>query len=302
MRKTLCYLLFFLLLPMSLAAKVYTVKDVPDVRHINKEWYVTDPEKILSPEVTTQIDTTLYGLERSTGVETVVAVLPSIGDATPYDFALQLLRTWGVGKKKANNGLVILLVIDQRRIQFSTGYGLEGDLPDAICKRIQLQEMIPAFKRGDWGVGMLQGVKAVRGVLDGSLKDKYSGEEDGQGLILGIFVFLFIFVGSVCFITISNRRADRCPVCKKHTLQRTQSYLLSRHNGVKIESVIYTCRNCGHQVKREQTSYDETFRGRGFGPFIGGLGGGSFGGGGGGFSGGSFGGGSGGGGGAGSSF
>ena len=103
---------------------------------------------------------------------------------------------------------------------------------------------------------------------------------------------------------LKTRAASKCPQCGQHKLQRSNSVLVSRHNGVRTEDVTYTCRNCGHKVVRRQQSYDENYRaGGGGGPVIfgGGFGRGSFGGGGG-FSGGSFGGGMGGGGGAGSRF
>ena len=96
----------------------------------------------------------LYQLETKTGVQTAVIVLPSIGDNDPLDFAYSLGRRWGVGKKKKDTGLVLLLVLDQRKIQFATGYGLEGDLPDAICKHIQMKVMVPAFRKNDWDTGM----------------------------------------------------------------------------------------------------------------------------------------------------
>ena len=95
-----------------------------------------------------------------------------------FDFAHRLLNEWGVGKKGKNNGLVILLVTDQRCIQFYTGYGLEGDLPDAICKRIQTRDMIPYLKDGNWDAGMVAGVRAVCGRLDGSMVNDTDDEED----------------------------------------------------------------------------------------------------------------------------
>ena len=266
---------FFLCLLLSLQAQeVYTTKNIPKVHLQDKTRYVCNPAGILSTEACDNIDRMLYALEQQTGIETVVAVVPSIGQEDCFDFSHQLLNEWGVGKKEKNNGLVILLVTDQRCIQFYTGYGLEGDLPDAICKRIQTKYMIPYLKDGNWDAGMVAGVKAV----------------------------CFLAVASIIGI-LAQRAANKCPNCGQHKLQRSSSILISRRNGVKTEDVTYTCRNCGHKVVRRQQSYDENYRGGGGGgPVIFG-GGGLFGGsGGGGFSGGSFGGGMGGGGGAGSRF
>jgi uncharacterized protein len=305
MKRTICYILFCLLLPVALLAqqKAYTIDEVPNVRSANRTFYVSDPEKILNQETTDSINAMLYQLEVKTGIQSAVVVLPSIGDETPFDFAYSLGRRWGVGKKNKDTGLVVLLVIDQRKIQFATGYGLEGDLTDAVCKRIQTSAMVPAFKQNDWNTGMRQGVKMLCGKLDGSMSDEADfGDNLDDGTMVMVVLFVFLFVGGGIFLILyKNFMSNRCPNCKKHELSRVNSQVMSRRGGVKIEMVTYRCRNCGHEIQREIKSYDENYRGRGFGgPFIGG--GGFSSGGGGGFSGGSFGGGSFGGGGAGSGF
>lgn len=306
MKQILTYLLFiWILLPLKAEEKIYTVDNIPKVHLQNKMQYVCNPAGILSQQACDEIDAMLYALEQQTGIETVVAIVPSIGDKDCFEFSHQLLNQWGVGKKGKDNGLVILLVTDQRCIQFYTGYGLEGILPDAICKRIQMQEMIPYLKKGEWNQGMPAGVKAVCQRLDGSMvnDDEGRGEEGISVSMLLVVILGFITIAGVVGI-LAVRASTRCPKCGKHQLQRSSTKLISNRNGVKTEDIIYTCRNCGHTVVRRQQSYDDNYRGRGGGgPFIGGFGGGSFvSGGGGGFSGGSFGGGSGGGGGAGSRF
>ena len=172
-------LLTFLCLPSQAQEKIYTVDNIPKVHLQNKLRYVCNPADILSQAACDSIDRMLYNLEEKTGIETVVAVVPSIGQEDCFDFAHQLLNQWGVGKKGKNNGLVILLVTDQRCIQFYTGYGLEGDLPDAICKRIQTKNMIPFLKTGNWDAGMVSGIRAVCQRLDGSMvNDAVNDEED----------------------------------------------------------------------------------------------------------------------------
>lgn len=306
MKQILTFILLTLLyLPLQAQEKVYTVDNIPKVHLQNKFQYVCNPAGILSQAACDSIDRMLYNLEETTGIETVVAVVPSIGSEDCFEFAHQLLNKWGVGKKGKNNGLVILLVTDQRCIQFYTGYGLEGDLPDAICKRIQTKSMIPYLKVENWNEGMVNGLRAVCQRLDGSMvNEDTSDENEVSGLAILLAIIGFIGVASVISI-LAIRASTRCPQCGKHKLQRTGSTMISRRNGVKVEDVTYTCRNCGHTVVRRQQSYDNDYHGGGRGgggPFIGGFGGGSFSGGGGGFSGGNFGGGMGGGGGAGSRF
>lgn len=307
----------FLLIPLQAQEKVYTVDNLPKVHLQNKMQYVCNPAGILSQVACNKIDAMLYALEQQTGIETVVAAVPSIGDEDCFNFCHQLLNKWGVGKKDKNNGLVILLVTDQRCIQFYTGYGLEGVLPDAICKRIQTKYMIPYLKDGNWSEGMVAGLEATCQRLDGSMENDSlsdSGEgNDGLAYVLLAIFFFCLIGGTISFF--AARKQSRCPKCGKHTLQRSGSKIISRLNGIKVEDVTYTCTNCGNKVKRRQLSYENNNHhrsGGGGGPFIGGMAGGSFGGSrgggfsggsrGGGFSGGSFGGGMGGGGGAGSRF
>lgn len=296
MKQIILSILFCHLLGLTTWAQiVYTPENLPKVHLQDKTRYVCDPENILDITARDSIDHMLYTLEQQTGIQTVVAVVPSIGDADCFDFCHQLLNSWGVGQKGKDNGLVILLVTDQRCIQFYTGYGLEGPLPDAICKRIQTRDMIPYLKDGHWSEGMIAGIRATCARLDGSMDN--DEKDNSTGYIILILTGLFAIVVLITFLAV--RAISQCPHCKQYKLQRSSSRLVSRRNGVRTEDVTYTCRNCGHQVVRRQQSYDENYRGRrgsGGGPFIFGSGGG------GGFSGGSFGGGTGGGGGAGSRF
>ena len=92
---------FFLCLLLSLQAQeVYTTKNIPKVHLQDKTRYVCNPAGILSTEACDNIDRMLYALEQQTGIETVVAVVPSIGQEDCFDFSHQLLNEWGVGKKE----------------------------------------------------------------------------------------------------------------------------------------------------------------------------------------------------------
>lgn len=290
---------------LQASAKVYTPQNLPKVHLQDKTRYTCNPDQILSAAACDSIDRMLYALEQQTGIESVVAVVGSIGETECFDFCHQLLNEWGVGKKGKNNGLVILLVTDQRCIQFYTGYGLEGDLPDALCKRIQTRDMIPFLKDQRWDEGMVAGVRATCARLDGSMTNDSadSDEEDMEALIAFVVIFALLILIAIGVGIWAVWRASQCPQCGKHKLQRTSSRVLYRRGGVKKEEVIYTCLHCGHVLRREQSSYDERYKGGGSGPILFGGSGGGFGGGFGGSSfGGSFGGGIGGGGGAGSRF
>lgn len=284
-------------------AEAYKTDEIVMVHLQDRTRYVCNPDQVLSAAAVAQMDSILYALEQRTGIETLVVAVKEIDGGDCFQFAYDLGAKNGVGKKKSNNGLVVLLSTQDRCIQFVTGYGLEGILPDAICKRIQEQKMNRYFANDEWDAGMLAGIRTLYGYLDGSMEPDELEEEDSGELY--IFGFFFVFMLGIMLVAyLIQRRKTRCPRCKKHTLQRTNSNLISRQNGIKTERVVYTCSHCGYIVTRDENSDDESGgigrSGRG-GPFI--FGSGPFRGGrGGGFSGGSFGGGSFGGGGAGSRF
>ena len=224
MKRIIPLLILWLCLPLCVRAQqtIYTPDNLPKVHIQNKYRYLCDPAGIISPAATDSIDRMLYRLEQQTGIETVVAVVPSIGDMECFDFCHELLNSWGVGKKGKDNGLVILLVTDQRCIQFYTGYGLEGVLPDAICKRIQTQEMIPYLKDERWSEGMVAGIRATCARLDGSMENDGSTSEDGDLGTAVAIIFAFILFAIAISIAAASRKT-RCPRCKKHTLKRARS-------------------------------------------------------------------------------
>lgn len=296
---------------LPLVAKEYKVEEVPMVHLQDKTRYVSNPDGILSAEAVSTMDAILRQLEEKTGIETLVVAVEEIEGGDCFEFAYQLGKQNGVGKKEADNGLVILLVRGERCVQFVTGYGLEGHLPDAICKRIQERTMFPLLREGKWDEGMVAGIQSVNGFLTDYDEWQASETDEESEELLTVFigfVVLILLFFLICYAVV--RAQTKCPQCKKYGLQRSQTRLLSKKNGVKTNEVIYTCKHCGHTVVKQEQEEDENYTGFGGGgslggPFIFGSGrGGSFHGGGfgGGFSGGSFGGGSFGGGGAGGRF
>ena len=284
---------------LSLQAKEYTIQEIPMVHLQDRTRYVSNPDGILSESAVSTIDNILYHLEQKTGIQTLVVVVTGIKGGDCFEFAYQLGKEKGVGQKRRDNGLVILLSTDERCIQFATGYGLEGVLPDAICKRIQNRYMIEPFSKGDWNTGMVEGIRAVNSYLDGSMENISNESEENM---LPIYLFGAFFLGILALSYYSIWKQNRCPKCKKHKIQRISSHIISRSNGYIVEETTYLCQNCGHTFNRKTKSSDPNYRnpGGGTGPIF--MGGGFGGRRGGGFSGGSFGGGSFGGGGAGSRF
>jgi uncharacterized membrane protein YgcG len=125
---------------------------------------VADPAGVIAKRKD-EINGLITALEASITAEIAVVVVPSIGKLVPKDFAAALLQTWGVGKKDQDNGVLVLHVLDQRRIEIETGYGMEGILPDVKCLWIVKEIAVPFFKAGNFPDGHYEVVQALaRGI------------------------------------------------------------------------------------------------------------------------------------------
>lgn len=289
MKRLIGLMLFLLVATLSFATgeeKQYTLQDVPNVRLNDARQYVSDPSHILSGSARDTINAVLGRLEESTGIETAVVMLPSIGEEDIFNFAHELFRQWGIGKQKSNNGLLILFVADQRKVRFTVGYGLEGTMTDAMSKRIQMQRMVPRFKAGDWDGGMVDGVRAAAQVLDGSMQPEPTDDDEDM---LGALIAVAVMVGLAIFFIALLGEKQRCPKCRHKGVKCVARQTLRLTNGRRVRRTTFLCPHCGHTFTRDE-NIDDSGNAAAFiaGAMLGGGGRG----GGGGFSGGSFGGGS----------
>lgn len=282
-------------------ARQYRVKDVPNVQIENRYRFTSNPDGILSQSAVAQIDSICYDLRHRGIAQVAVVAVEEIDRDDVFDFAYELFSKWGVGSK-SDSGIGILLVEQAREIRFITGYGVEGALPDAICKRIQTQYMLPHFRRGDYSSGMVAGVAAIQSRLNGSEldlggNDDYQ-EDDTFDIIMIILFMSMIIFGTIFLVIIIDRHSRTCPNCKKVALKKDSSTSIGKSFGITKYRDIYICSNCGTRVERNRDVHDSNHNNRrgggpiimggGFGRGFGGGSGGSFGGG---WGGGSFGGG-----------
>lgn len=292
--------------PAGLRAATYTLNSLPNVNMQDVRRMVCNPDGIISMSAEARADSTLYALRRDKIAQVAVVVVESIGGEDLPRFANLLFEKWGIGEKGRDNGLLIMIVKDVRSIWFETGYGIEGVLPDAICKRIISTLMTPPLSAGDWDGGVLVAVDAVNDILrqqSSQLTEAIDSQGDGISLRGIIAVLVIILLMPMLLIIAVVRNHNRCPKChKRHALEQIDRVSIKKL-GVKIaEERIYRCRYCGNTVtKRTNITNDNGNIGGGIGGFGGGFGGGMGGFGGGGFGGG-FGGGRSGGGGAGGRF
>lgn len=282
---------------LAAQARTYRAEEIPNVQRADRTRYVSNPDGILSAAAVARIDSICGTLRDRAIAQVAVVAVDEIAGGEVFDFAIDLFTQWGVGRAENDNGLGILLVKDRREIRFVTGGGLEGVLPDAIVKRIQLKYMLPAFREGDYSRGMVAGVEAAAQLLEGSELDL--GGTDAADEELPSWAIFLIVVGFVVVpmgvIMLGYYARKRCPKCHKLTLQQQSNRILQVTPNYRLVEYTYVCSNCGAVVRRQSKNLrDDNLGGGGtiIGGGLGGFGGGSRGGGfGGGFGGGSFGGG-----------
>jgi uncharacterized protein len=125
--------------------------------------YVLDQAGVMSAATKAMIVSTSQDLARQTKAQVAVVTLTSLGGYPIEDVALAIGRQWQLGDKQLNNGVLILVVPSERQSRIEVGYGLEGALPDGKTGRIQDEYMLPAFKQGNYDLGLANGYKAVVG-------------------------------------------------------------------------------------------------------------------------------------------
>lgn len=209
MMRKIFFVVIFIALSINVFSQTYSVVTVPNPKDADANTFVANPDGIISQETESKLNNMLRELEANNKLEVAVVVLNSIGDEDIFDFGVKLFEQWGIGKKNNDNGLLVLFVLDQRKIRFEVGYGLEGILPDAICKRIQTNDMIPHFKSGDYDEGILQGVAKAVEYIEGEpfeQKDDKVGRGIGGFTIMSILLPAILLVVAIGFLTVKYRQ------------------------------------------------------------------------------------------------
>jgi uncharacterized protein len=143
---------------------------------------VVDQANILDASVRSRLDSKLAELETKSGAQLVVATLRSLDGYDIADFGYQLGRHWGIGKREKNNGVLLIVAPSDRKVRIEVGYGLEGDLTDAVTRLIIDNAILPRFRAGDFAGGIERGVQDIVQVLSGDAEDykKRAAERVGR--------------------------------------------------------------------------------------------------------------------------
>jgi uncharacterized protein len=167
---------FLIITALILMTSVVSAIDIPYLTG-----RVNDNAGILSAETRQLLTDSLKTHEDRTGNQIVVLTVTSLDGVNIEDYSNAVFNEWKLGQKGKNNGILIVIVPEDRRMRIEVGYGLEGSLPDLLASRIIQEIMTPKFKNDDYDGGITDGVNAVIEVLDGkSLPENAVNEEDGS--------------------------------------------------------------------------------------------------------------------------
>lgn len=164
---------------------------------------INDYAAMLSTATITQLDSVLADLESTDSTQIVVLTIESLQGDSLQDFSLRVAEQWKIGRKDTDNGALLLVARDDRKLRIEVGYGLEGSLTDMVSGQIIRNIITPQFRQGNFNQGVSDGVGAMIAVVRGEYqaavsiaKETPGGSGDLGGLITSL-VFIFFFFGSM---------------------------------------------------------------------------------------------------------
>ena len=170
-----------------------TLQAAPDFPPLSGR--VVDEAALMSRKQAHQLTQQLAAFEKRSGIQLVVASVDSLDGETIEEYGYQLGRHWGIGQQGKNNGVLLLIAQDERKVRIEVGYGLEGALPDAIAANIIHGRILPAFKRGDMGAGIMTGSQSIMQALAGEYQpvEQSKSDKGGPGLFILMVIAMIVF-------------------------------------------------------------------------------------------------------------
>ena len=213
--------------------------------------FINDYTNTLSQSDLARLNSISTDLEATNGVEMVIVIIDSTDGQSIESYAQNLFETWGIGKEGANNGLLILISMNDQDYRVQTGYGIEGTVTDSLASRIMENEAMPDFKNGAYGQGLIHAAQSFADVLKG---EKYEGAGGNTAFIVLLFmtvpIVLMALVGSLIWLAVRLK----CPRCGSRVRQvKTQEVLASSYSHSGIRKTDYECTVCHHQFSRMVT-------------------------------------------------
>lgn len=179
------------ILPMVVLATVL----VREVQVPPNEGWVTDRAGILQTQEEQALEALMESYQRGTTHEIALLIVPSLDGEAIEPFALAVARSWGIGKEKENNGALIVVATEDRKLRIEVGRGLEGSLPDSVCGRIIRDVITPPFRAGQYFEGLRDGITTIHAAIGGDYGplEQHGSRDSGSGWI-GLLPLLLIGV------------------------------------------------------------------------------------------------------------
>lgn len=190
MKKTfLSFLLVFTAVQTSFAQPVFP----------EPTGFVNDFAEVIPEATEQQIQTLVDQIKAETSAEVAVVTVESMQGYDENTFSVELGRAWGVGNEERDDGVVFLTAIEERVTYIATGYGVEGYITDAQAFWITDKVVVPYFREGDYGAGILAGVEQIKlALVDLEVLPENTSSSSSEGLIINLF-FWFVFSFSFIF-------------------------------------------------------------------------------------------------------
>ena len=175
--------------------------------------YFNDYAHIISQGTADRLNQQLAQFERDTSTQVVVAIYPKMqSDSDIADYTQRVAQSWGVGQKTTNNGVVLFVFPNDRKMFIQTGYGAEGAIPDATAFDITEYHIKPYFQKKDFDGGLTEGVTLICKALKGEYKGTGRTVNEGrrrQSFPLPVFIFLIFFVITLIRVIRAQRHGYR---------------------------------------------------------------------------------------------
>jgi|LakMenEpi03Aug12_release.lakeMendotaPanAssembly.Ray.scaffolds.fasta_scaffold53042_4 uncharacterized protein len=188
-------ILFFLSIPNIFNAQI----EIPSPS--DPPLFINDFANILTQEEKASLEQTFYNYFDSTSTQIVVVTLNSLNGNEIQPIATEIHYKWGVGDKDKDNGIVIVIAPNDRKIFISTGYGIQEKLPDLFTNRIIKEVFAPNFKNQNYYQGIYDGFQTISSILSGTYKADKNDKNNG---LTGRDIFILILVIVLILIFISN--------------------------------------------------------------------------------------------------
>lgn len=157
--------------------------------------YVTDGANLFSSQEKNELETKISAFEKETSNEIAIVSIPSLQGDTIENFAVRLFEDWGIGKKEKDNGVLVLISLEDRKMRIEVGYGLEGALTDAQSFWIIDEVMKPAFRENKYYAGVNEAVDKIIAATKGEyVPEKKQSGGINSDWVAWLFFFIFLFI------------------------------------------------------------------------------------------------------------